>query len=365
MKKYRPLIIIPTYNEAENIAKLIKDILSLPLKFEILVVDDNSPDRTGQIVEKIAQKNHLVNILHRPKKDGHGNAYKAGFGWALQQDFTHIISMDADFSHHPQYLTQLFRSGKKHDVAIGSRYIPGGKIEGWQWFRYLNSWGANIFTRLLLGLRPHDVTSGFRCYSRRFIKSIKFDQLISSGYAFQVEMIFNAQRRGFSIKEMPIVFIDRRAGQSKISGELKKSAIIVLRLSLHRQGLRQLIKFAIVGGINTLIDWVVYWLVLIITGWNLQIFKQLAKALSFIISATSSYIMNRQWTFRSQNRNISKEAAKFFLVSSFGLVLNNLFFYIITGIGGCKDIFGLIIATALVTFWNFFANRHWTFRDAD
>lgn len=362
MKKNKPLVIIPTYNEAENIAKLIKDILVLPPKLEVLVIDDNSPDGTGRIVEKITQDNNRVKILHRAVKDGHGNAYKLGFRWALQKNFTHLISMDADFSHDPKHLLQLLKLGEKYDVIIGSRYIPGGKIIGWQWFRYLNSWGANIFTRLLLGLAPHDVTSGFRCYSRKFIKSLNLDELIARGYAFQVEMVFNAQRNGFSIKEIPITFIDRRAGQSKIAGELKKSAIIVLRLALQRQGLRQLIKFGLVGIINTLIDWLTYWLVITATGWNLQILKQIAKALSFVVSASSSYVMNRKWTFRSTNQNITKEASKFFIVASFGLILNNLFFYIITGIFGYRDIFGLIIATALVTGWNFLANKYWTFR---
>lgn len=363
MKKYRPLIIMPTYNEIDNIAKIIDQILNLPVKFEILVVDDNSPDKTGEVAKAIAKKNSRVFFLHREIKDGHGNAYKAGIRWARQQDFTHIISMDADFSHDPKYLPKLFELGQKYDVVTGSRYVPGGKIVGWQWFRYLNSWGANIFTRLLLGLKPRDITSGFKCYSRRFIDNLNLDQLISAGYSFQVEMIFYAQRGGFSIAETPIVFVDRRAGQSKISGELKKSAVIVLRLATRRRGLRQLIKFAIVGAVNTIIDWLVYWLIITVTGWNVQILKQLAKALSFTVSATSSYIMNRQWTFRSTNSNISREALKFFLVSSFGLVLNNLFFYIITGILGYRDIFGLIIATALVTFWNFFANRHWTFKE--
>lgn len=367
MPNVNALVVIPTYNEVDNINKLIKEILCLPKEFDILVVDDNSPDGTSGAVEKLKTENEKLKsrifILKRKQKEGLGNAYKAGFKWALEHDYSNIFSMDADFSHNPKYLLQMLAEGQKYAVVIGSRYIKGGGIIGWDWLRYFNSYGANWFTRFALGLKPKDVTAGFKCYSRGFLQSLKLDQLISSGYAFQVEMIFNAQNKGFSIIEIPIIFEDRRVGQSKISGELTRSAKTILQLAWQRESLRQFIKFAIVGTANTVVDWLVYWLIIYFSGWNIQAFKQLAKAFSFIVSATSSYIMNRTWTFQSSDKKIFYQASKFFFIATMGLVLNNFFFYLVTAAFGLRDIFGLIIATGLVAFWNFCGSKYWVFKD--
>lgn len=361
------LVIIPTYNEKDNIKSLIEKIIEIEkknnLNLDILVVDDNSPDGTGKLVDKISQKNKKINLLNRKNKQGLGKAYIAGFKWALYEKYERIISMDADFSHNPKYLSHLIKYSEKYDVVIGSRYIKGGGIKGWELFRYLNSWGANFITRFLLGLKPKDVTAGFKCYSRKFLEFIDFNSIISSGYAFQVEMINLAAKGGFTIYETPIIFIDRRVGQSKISGELKRSAKVVFQLAWQRKGLKQLVKFCIVGAINTVVDWIVYWIIMASTGWGTQNLKQVAKALSFIISASSSYIMNRVWTFRSRDKKVVRQAIKFFIVATVGLAFNNLIFYIITGILHWRDIFGLAGATGLVTAWNFVINKLWTFKD--
>jgi len=361
------LICIPTYNEAENIENLLKTISKLKLSnVDILVIDDNSPDGTSNIVKKLDQSKKLNNqlfVLDRKKKEGLGKAYVAAFKWALAKKYDFVFSMDADFSHDPKYLPEMIKQSKNYDVVIGSRYIPGGRVEGWEWYRYANSYGANFVTRMLLGLKPKDATAGFKCYSKKFLQSLNLDKIIAGGYAFQVEMINLAQDGDFSITEIPITFADRRAGQSKISGELKRSAMTVWQLAVRKQSYRQFVKFAVVGAINTVVDWAVYFLIMKFTGWSTQSLKQIAKALSFIVSATSSYIMNRVWTFRSKDKQVLKQAGKFFAVALVGLGLNNFIFYIITGILHWKDIFGLIIATGLVLFWNFFANKRWTFKE--
>lgn len=364
-KKY--LICIPTYNEADNIKKLLPTISKLNLQnVDILVIDDSSPDGTSKIAKKIDSSKKLNNkiyVLDRKVKEGLGKAYVAGFKWALSHGYDYIFSMDADFSHDPKYLPKMKEKSADYDVVIGSRYIPGGKIVGWEWFRYANSYGANFVTRIALGLKPKDATAGFKCYSSKFLKSINLDKIIAGGYAFQVEMLNLAQEGGFSFTEIPITFVDRRVGESKISGELSRSAKTVFQLAVRKKTYRQFIKFAIVGAINTLIDWAVYWAIIHFTGWSTQNLKQIAKALSFIVSATSNYIMNRVWTFRSRDKQVLKQASKFFAVALVGLVLNNAIFYVITGMLHWNDFYGLAIATGLVLFWNFFANKKWTFKE--
>lgn len=358
---------MPTYNEAENIKKMLPAISKQNLKnTDILIIDDNSPDGTSKIVKNMDKSGKLKNkifVLDRKKKEGLGKAYVAGFKWALKHKYDYIFSMDADFSHDPKYLRKMQEKSKNFDVVIGSRYVRGGKIEGWEWFRYVNSYGANFVTRIILRIRPKDATAGFKCYNAKFLKSIDLDNIIAGGYAFQVEMLNLAGEGGWKMTEIPITFVDRQVGESKISGELSRSAKTVFELASRKKTYRQFVKFAIVGAVNTFVDWGVYWLVMYLTGWSTQGLKQVAKALSFVVSATSNYIMNRVWTFRSRDKRVLKQASKFFAVAIVGLALNNAIFYVITGIIGWKDIYGLIIATGLVLFWNFFANKKWTFKE--
>ncbi|TSC93136.1 MAG: dolichol-phosphate mannosyltransferase [Candidatus Berkelbacteria bacterium Licking1014_7] len=359
------LVIIPTYNEKENIRKIIPEVLAQSEEIDILVVDDSSPDKTYEIVSKISEENNRVHLLLRAKKEGLGAAYMAGFAWALKRGYDFIISMDADFSHQPKYLKNMVKAEKEIDVLDGSRYVKGGGIKGWNWKRQFNSRGANFFTHLALGLKTHDVTAGFKRYSRRFLESLDFKNFISSGYAFHVEMVMKAERRGFITQEFPIIFIDRRAGESKIEGELMKSIKVVLRLAWQREGLRQFIKFAVVGASATIVDWLAFFGLsrFLMTGFfSGQTLKQISKGLSFIISATANYITNRKWTFRSRDQHIATQALKFYLVATAGLIFNNLIFYFVTKILSWRDIWGLFFATGIVLFWNFFANKKWTFK---
>lgn len=363
----KTLIVIPTYNEKENISNLIATIRRQKVQADVLVVDDNSPDQTGKIVETLRRTDKSLFALHRKKKNGLGRAYAAGFKWGLGHGYTKMISMDADFSHPVDVLPKLIEICNPKTVAIGSRYVKGGKIEGWAFNRYLNSYCANFVTRIMLGIKAKDVTAGFKCYPAEFLISIDLENIKSGGYAFQPEMLLLAQDRNFVLAETPITFVDRQAGKSKIKGELLRSSKIIFRIALSRKGMRQFIKFGIVGFINAGIDWAIFFILkLILPGilgfLNPQQLKQLAKAVSFIVSALSSYAMNRRWTFRSTRKDVGREAFKFFVVATGGFVINNAAFYLITAIVGWNDVWGLLAASGAATFWNFFLNKKWTFK---
>lgn len=358
------LVIIPTYNEAENIVNIIPDLLVQDSNIDVLVVDDNSPDQTAKLVEELAGFGKRIFILKRKGKLGLGTAYMDGFTWAIQNNYSYMISMDADFSHPPKALPIMLRMSQKHSdcIILGSRYIKGGKIVGWDFKRYANSYLANFVTRILLRLKAKDATAGFKCYPACFIKMLDFGKMTASGYAFQVEMLYLASLNKVDIVEFPIIFTDRRAGESKISGELIRSAKVVFSLFVRQIWVREFIKFCVVGLTCTVIDWGIYFVIKKFTGWEIQELKQVMKALSFIGSVGVSYLLNRTWTFRSNDKQVFAQAVKFFSMAIIGLGLNNLFFYLSTGYLKLADIFGLIIATVLVMFWNFTVSRVWVFR---
>lgn len=234
----KSVIIIPTYNERENVTQLIPQICDLPVPdLNILVVDDNSPDGTGKAVESLMNKYaERINILKRPGKLGLGSAYIAGFKWALQHNADLIFEMDADGSHNPADIPRLITAMKDgFDVAIGSRRIKGGRITGWNLYRHLASWGAMTTTRLMLGLKTHDVTAGFRCYKNHVLKSINLDEIQTNGYAFQEEMIWLCEKKDFLIKEIPITFKDRELGESKLnSKDIREFFITLIKLRLKK-----------------------------------------------------------------------------------------------------------------------------------
>ena len=243
IKTMKPVIVIPTYNEAENIEKIIKKIFSLGIDgLELIIVDDNSPDGTAQIVKKFSifnfqfsnpaeQRPPSIHLIERTRKLGLGSAYIAGFKKALDIGADFILEMDADFSHDPDDLPKLLEAAQTTDLVIGSRKIPGGKIIGWGLYRKLTSNGAMWFSRFLLGIKTKDVTSGFRCFRRRTLESIPLDEIKSNGYAFQEEMLYRAQKAGFKIIETPVTFIDRRVGKSKLSKkDIIEFFLIILKL---------------------------------------------------------------------------------------------------------------------------------------
>ena len=227
----RALVIIPTYNEGCNVEPLIQQILEVGDYLSVLVVDDNSPDGTGQIVEKIAGEEPRVSLLHRQSKQGLGTAYCAGFSFALSRNFDLILTMDGDLSHSPDYIPALIGVMGDADLAIGSRYVRGGGLSDWGLYRRLLSRSANFFARGVLRLRVRDCTSGFRCYRRELLKKIGLEEIVSDGYSFLVEILFRCLRAGFMVVEVPIVFTDRQRGKSKISKkEIFKGAFTLLRL---------------------------------------------------------------------------------------------------------------------------------------
>ncbi len=222
----RALVIVPTYNERENVTRLIGAILEQDPRLEVLVVDDGSPDATGSIVEDLMQHETRLHILKRPRKMGLGTAYLAGFGWALEQCYDFVFEMDADFSHDPAHLSQFLGAIEDADLVLGSRYRNGKvTVVNWPIKRLLLSYFANVYARVVTGLPVWDATGGFKCFRRKVLKAIDLTHVRSNGYAFQIEMSFRAWRKHFKIVEIPIVFVDRTEGQSKMSRAIVREAI--------------------------------------------------------------------------------------------------------------------------------------------
>jgi len=220
------LVILPTFNERENIAKLIREILTQSLDLDILVVDDNSPDGTGHSVEELRKTIPQLFILHREKKEGLGRAYIAGFKWAVEHNYEYIFEMDADFSHQPKYLEDFLAAINDNDLIIGSRYIKGGGTEGWSKIREFISRFGCLYAKIILGLKINDLTGGFKCYRSQVLKAINLDKIESNGYMFQIEMTYNAVKKGFQVKEIPFIFQERANGRSKFNKKIIWEAVI-------------------------------------------------------------------------------------------------------------------------------------------
>jgi dolichol-phosphate mannosyltransferase len=223
----KALVIIPTYNEKENIRTMIEQVLAQDPRIEMLIVDDNSPDGTGDIVESIGQADARVHLMRRPGKMGLGTAYRDGFGWALERpQYEYIFEMDADFSHDPNQLPTFLEAAKTADFVLGSRYLNGNvTVIDWPMTRLLLSYGANVYARLITGMKLWDATGGFKCFHRRVLAAIDLQDVRSNGYAFQIEMSFRAMRKGFKPTEIQIVFSDRTHGVSKMNKGIVREAI--------------------------------------------------------------------------------------------------------------------------------------------
>jgi dolichol-phosphate mannosyltransferase len=230
----KALVVIPTYNEASNLPTLVPQVLAQDPRLEILVVDDNSPDGTGPLADALALTNPRVHVLHREAKLGLGTAYLTGFRWALDRGYEYVFEMDADFSHDPAHLPEFLKAAANADLVLGSRYL-GGKVTvvNWPIGRLMLSYWANVYARWVTGLRIWDLTGGFKCFHRRVLEALDLSQVRSNGYAFQIEMSVRAWRNGFKLAEVPIVFVDRTVGQSKMNRKIVREAIwVVPRLRL-------------------------------------------------------------------------------------------------------------------------------------
>ena len=228
------LIIVPTYNEKENLENLIRAVHQVVPHAHILVVDDASPDGTGDIADRLAAVDERIFVAHRTGKLGLGTAYILGFKWALARDYEYIFEMDADFSHQPRFLPDFLHKVQSHDLALGSRYMPGGGTENWPVSREIISRIGNLYARVVLGLPFNDLTGGFKCFRRHVLETIDLDGIQQVGYGFQIELTYRAVRAGFNIGQVPIIFPDRTAGTSKMSGNIvAEAAVGVWKLRLN------------------------------------------------------------------------------------------------------------------------------------
>jgi dolichol-phosphate mannosyltransferase len=236
MDKVSNIVIIPTYKERENIEAIVKSISSQAIDFDILIIDDSSPDGTADIVKELQKSLHNLYLVERPGKMGLGTAYIAGFKWALQKGYNYVYEMDADFSHDPQDLLKLYKACSENgaDLAIGSRYICGVNVVNWPLSRVLMSYVASIYVRTITGMKIMDTTAGFKCYKKEVLENIRLDKIKSVGYGFQIEMKFKTWKMGYKIVEVPIIFTDRKLGASKMTGGIFNEALWgVLRMKIR------------------------------------------------------------------------------------------------------------------------------------
>ncbi|APF20463.1 polyprenol monophosphomannose synthase [Caldithrix abyssi] len=224
----KAVIVIPTYNEALNVERLVKEIHRYVPQVSILFVDDNSPDGTAQIIKKMQKDDRRILLLERPKKEGLGRAYIAGFKVALDKGFEYVFEMDADFSHDPKELPNFLKEMQQYDLVIGSRYIKGVNVINWPLRRLLLSYFANVYTRVITGVPIQDCTGGYKCFRKEVLQAIDFDRIKSNGYAFQIELNVKAWKKGFKIKEIPIIFVDRVFGESKLSRRIMWEAVFLV-----------------------------------------------------------------------------------------------------------------------------------------
>lgn len=219
------LVILPTFNERENLPRVVPEILEQDARLETLIVDDNSPDGTGEVADELARSESRVHVMHRAGKLGLGRAYIAGFRWALERDYEYVFEMDADLSHDPRHLPEFLEAIRGQDLVLGSRYLRGVTVVNWPMSRLLLSWSANRYARWVTGLPLTDLTSGFKCFRRRVLQAIELEKVHSEGYSFQIEMTTRAWARGFRILEIPIVFVDRMRGESKMNRRIVWEAV--------------------------------------------------------------------------------------------------------------------------------------------
>ena len=321
------LIAVPTYNEAPNIERFITAVFEhIPNDAEVLVIDDNSPDGTAALVEAlIARYSERLHILNRPEKQGLAQAYLAAFDWGLSRDYEIFLEMDADFSHNPVYIPEMLKQIQTHDAVIGSRNIKGGGVEGWSAWRNLVSKGGSLYSRIILGCPIRDLTGGFNMWRKSALGKIGLGNIISRGYSFQIEMKYRAFCSGCSIKEIPILFADRKLGKSKMSKGIFIEALLniwKIKKAVGRDsGIDQFIKFAVTGGLGTVTNVAIFFLLVD----KLYLPEIPVSIICFLIAVTQNYIINQKWSFRQnidENKLSLKRWTGFVTGSLFGLAIN-------------------------------------------
>jgi dolichol-phosphate mannosyltransferase len=297
------LAAIPTYNEILNIESVIKAVFeNIPPEADILIIDDNSPDGTAKAVESIIPNYpNRLHILNRPEKQGLARAYLAAFDWGLPRGYDVFLEIDADFSHNPAYIPIMIREIQTNDVVIGSRNIKGGGVEGWTILRNLISKGGSFYSRVVLGCPVKDLTGGFNMWTKTSLEKIRLPQIISKGYSFQVEMKYRAYRAGCSIREIPIIFPDRKLGKSKMSKKIFLEALIniwkIKKAVGVETGLDQFAKFAMTGALGTITNLLIFFLCADIV----KLSEIPVSVFCFLIAATQNYVINHKWSFKETN----------------------------------------------------------------
>lgn len=365
------LIILPTYNEKENIEKLVPRVLSVDDKINVLIIDDNSPDGTGQLADWLAKENSRIKVMHRQGKLGYGSAYVQGFRYALKKGYDLIFQMDADLSHDPKYIPELIKKSEKYDLVLGSRWVKGGGVVGWPIYRYLMSWGANLMVRVLLSLKPRDITTGYRCYRREVLAKINLSGIVASGYAFLEELIYRVQGAGFTIGEIPIIFVDRKIGKSKIGiAEIITSFKAIFKLFAKRKRVSQIVKFGIIGASGTLVDFGI--LNILVIGLKFNVY--LSAAFSFVAAATNNFHWNKRWTFKGEatDKKLHLQFIQYMIITTVGFFINLLILRIFLPYFGKSFNLDInaplvlnsskIIATLVVMTWNFLGSKKWVFK---
>jgi dolichol-phosphate mannosyltransferase len=328
------LVAIPTYNEALNIKPLIKAVFyNIPQNSGVLVVDDNSPDKTAEFVESLFRDYPgRLHLLKRPEKQGLAAAYRAAFSWGLSRGYEMFLEMDADFSHKPEYIPEMLKAIREYDVVIGSRNIAGGGVEGWSVLRNFISKGGSFYARLVLNCPVKDLTGGFNLWHKSAFEKIGLHNIISKGYLFQVEMKYRAFAAGLSIKEIPIVFLDRKIGESKMSKKIFFEALISIWKIKKHAGNRdddkdskigQFVKFAITGGLGGITNLTIFFICV-----DMLLLPEVpVSAACFLISATQNYIINHKWSFKKETAASAPSLInwlKFIAGSLLGLAMNIL-----------------------------------------
>ncbi|MEY2465911.1 MAG: dolichol-phosphate mannosyltransferase [Verrucomicrobiota bacterium] len=235
----KTLVVVPTYNERENLPPLTQRLLTLPAPVDLLVVDDNSPDGTGKIADDLAAQHPNIHVLHRPEKNGLGRAYISGFKWALERDYEFVFEMDGDFSHNPNDIPQFLEAAQDADLVLGSRYVNGIRIINWPLSRLMLSKSAATYVQLITGMPFTDPTGGYKCFRRRALQALNLDEVRSNGYSFQIELTHNIWRQGMKVVETPIIFTDRFQGHSKMSGHIVREALVMVWRLWFQNGMRR------------------------------------------------------------------------------------------------------------------------------
>ncbi|HWH26790.1 MAG TPA: glycosyltransferase family 2 protein [Pseudolysinimonas sp.] len=318
----RAVVIVPTFNEVENLVDIVARVHAAVPSAHVLVVDDASPDGTGLLAEQLAAGDPRIHVLHRAGKAGLGAAYRAGFAWSLERDYEQIVEMDADGSHDPAHLPALLGALSDADLALGSRWVAGGGTVGWPWHRRILSRGGSAYARLVLGLSQRDVTGGFRAYRAEALRRIDPAMLSSQGYSFQIELLWRASMAGLRIAEVPITFVERVNGASKMSGAIVVEAMArVTKWGFQAPLVKQLIGFISVGAIGFGIDIGVFnaLRLTVLSPDHVHGGAIIAKAVSVSVAIAANWVGSRYWTFRDRRRpDVIREAAQFVLTSAAG-----------------------------------------------